>query len=308
MFELFQVYWRSILEVMILAVGMYLVLRFIQGTRGARVLLGLVALLLLLTVVSVLFDLRAMNWFLGHLYTIGAVALVIIFQPELRHALAEIGSRSILLSGPHERDVVEILVKASLGFSARKVGALIAIEREIALKGVAEGGAAIDARLSVEILDQIFYPNSPLHDGGVLIQGNRVLSAATIFPLTSRTDLAKSVGTRHRAALGLSEESDAAVLVVSEETGSISLASQSTLHQNLNAEQLRKLLSRLILGGTGEPSFKINPRVWITERLGLKLVAAMLALLFWLLINDRIRFHDEDTTVLQKHPLNRILR
>ncbi|MBI4027149.1 MAG: TIGR00159 family protein [Verrucomicrobia bacterium] len=247
-FELLQRHWRSGVEIFVLSLVIYFILRFIRGTRGARVLLGLVLLLLLLTVISQAFALRTISWLLGHFFAFIVVALVVIFQPELRRALAEVGSQSVFLTISRERDVVDVLVKTALSFSARKIGALIAIEREIGVRGTAEAGAVLDARLSYELLDQIFFPNSPLHDGGVIVQNDRIVSAACIFPLTQRTDLAKSVGTRHRAAMGMAEETDAVLLVISEETGNISVACQNELYQNLDGEQLHTLLTRLLVG------------------------------------------------------------
>ncbi len=250
MFDHVQMDWRSAFEILILSVFIYFLLRFIRGTRGARVMLGLASLLLFLTLMSQLFELKVISWLLGHFFEFIVVALVVIFQPELRRALAELGSRPLFFTASHERAVVDTLVKAAMSFSPRRVGALIAVEREIGIKGVSEAGAMIDAKLSFEMIDQIFYPNSPLHDGGVVIQNDRIAAAACIFPLTQRTDLAKSVGTRHRAALGLSEDSDCVVLVVSEETGSISVACQGNLYQKLDAERLRSLLTRLLVGST----------------------------------------------------------
>ena len=249
MWDFIQNHWRSLLEILILGIAIYFILRFIRGTRGASVLLGLVMLLLLLTAVSQVFDLRTINWLLGHFFAFIVVALVVIFQPELRRALAELGSRPILFSVSNEKEVIDVLSRTAASFSARRVGALIAVEREIDLRGMTEVGATLDARLSQELLDQIFFQNSPLHDGGVVIRNDRVEAVACIFPLTQRTDLAKSVGTRHRAALGLSEETDAVVLVVSEETGRISVASVGRLYQDLSAEDLRHLLLELLVGG-----------------------------------------------------------
>ncbi len=248
MIESIQLYWKSVLEILILSIFIYFLLRFIRGTRGARVMLGLASLLLFLILMSQLFDLRVISWLLGHFFEFIVVALVVIFQPELRRALAELGSRPIFFTASHERAVVDVLVKAAASFSSRRVGSLIAVEREIGVKSISEAGATIDAKLSFEMLDQIFYPNSPLHDGGVIIQNDRIAAAACIFPLTQRTDLAKSVGTRHRAALGLSEDTDAVILVVSEETGTISVACQSNLYQKLDSERLRSLLTRLLVG------------------------------------------------------------
>jgi diadenylate cyclase len=248
MLEFLHLHWRSAFEILLLSVFIYFILRFIRGTRGARVLLGLVSLLLLLTFISQIFELKTITWLLGHFFAFIVVALVVIFQPELRRALAEVGSQPFFFTSSHERAMVETLVKAAVVFSSRKVGALIAIERELVLRNISEAGAVLDAKLSQELLEQIFYPNSPLHDGGVVVQNNRIASAACIFPLTQRTDLSKSVGTRHRAAIGLSEETDAVIIIVSEETGNVSIACAGELDQNLSSEKLRASLTNLLVG------------------------------------------------------------
>lgn len=243
-------HWRSALEIFILSIFVYFILRFVRGTRGARVLMGLVTLLILMTLIGEIFELTAISWLLDHFFSFMVVALVVIFQPELRRALAEVGTQPLFFTTTHERQMVDMLVKGVMALSSRKVGALIAVEREIGLRGIGETGAVLDARVSTELLDQIFFPNSPLHDGGVIIQSGRVIAAACIFPLTQRIDLPKSVGTRHRAALGLTEETDAVVVVVSEETGNVSVACKGDLHQHLDRDALHALLTKLLVGAT----------------------------------------------------------
>lgn len=250
MTRLIQEHWKAAFEIFILSIFIYFILNFIRGTRGARVLIGLVMLLLFFTVMSQVFDLKAISWLLGHFFSFIVVALVVIFQPELRRALAEVGSQPIFFTISKERAVIDILVNTADLFATRKVGALIAVEREIGVRGIAEAGAPLDARLSQELLEQLFYPNSPLHDGGVIIHNDRVVAAACIFPLSQRADLAKSVGTRHRAAIGLAEETDAVIVAVSEETGAISVVCQRELHSNLDRAGLHELLTRLLVGGS----------------------------------------------------------
>jgi diadenylate cyclase len=303
--EVLQNHWRSAFEIFVLSLVIYFILRFIRGTRGARVLLGLVLFLLLLTVITRAFDLLAIEWLLGHFFAFIVIATVVIFQPELRRALAEIGSQPLFFTISHEKAVVDTLVKVASSFSARRIGAILAIEREIGLRAIAEQGAILDGKLSPEILDQIFYPNSPLHDGGVVIQNDRVLAAACIFPLTQRTDLAKSTGTRHRAALGLSEDTDAVVMVVSEETGNISLACQGELYQNLDRERLRTLLTSLLVGSprsswlhrlqsrftksdSPTPWFEPDFKTWLLHNFGLKVFSVILAGLSWWLISTTL--------------------
>lgn len=252
MTEVHVQYWRAALEILILAMGIYFILRLIRGTRGARALIGLVALLLFLSVVSDALGLHTINWLLGHFFAFIVVASVVIFQPELRRALAQLGSGPIFFMVSNERAVVDALVRAAAGLSARRVGAIVAIEREISLRTLSEAGVHLDARLSVDLMDQIFYPNSPLHDGGAIVQNDRVLAAACIFPLTQRADLAASMGTRHRAAIGLSEETDAVVIAVSEETGRITVACEGALSPGLTPEDLRARLTELLVGRSEE--------------------------------------------------------
>lgn len=310
-FDFLHSWWRSGFEILVLSLLIYFVLRFIKGTRGARVLLGLVLFLLLLTIISRVFDLKAINWLLGHFFAFIVVALVVIFQPELRRALAELGSQSIFFTITKERAVVDTLVKAVMSFSNRKIGALVAVEREIQIRGIAEAGAMIDAKLSQELLDQIFFPNSPLHDGGVIIQNDRIMGAACIFPLTQRLGLPKSVGTRHRAAMGLAEDTDAVVLVVSEETGAISIACQGELYQNLDRDRLRTMLTSLIVG-TPRPSwlgrfqnrfwnrespFASDMKTWISHNIGLKVISIVLGFLVWWLISNMLEIRPPDSAI-----------
>jgi diadenylate cyclase len=308
--DFLHAYWRSGIEIFVLSVLIYFILRFIKGTRGARVLLGLVVFLLLLTIISRVFDLKTINWLLGHFFAFIVVALVVIFQPELRRALAELGNQSIFFTITKERAVVDTLIKAVISFSNRKIGALIAVEREIQIRGIAEAGAMIDAKLSQELLDQIFFPNSPLHDGGVIIQNDRIMGAACIFPLTQRLGLPKSVGTRHRAAMGLAEDTDAVVLVISEETGHVSIACQGELYQNLDRERLRIMLTSLIVGvpratwlgrfrnrfWSSESDLSEGMKSWFMHNIGLKIISLFLAFSVWWLISNTLEMYPKDSS------------
>jgi len=191
-----------------------------------------------------------LSWLLGAVSVYVAVGLVVIFQPEIRHALAMLGGGALLgasaspVGGPRQA-VAEQLVAVVMRLSRRRHGALIAIERDIALKNFQESGVLLDAPLVPELLLSIFYPRAPLHDGGVVLRGDRILAARCVFPLTTRPDL-EELGTRHRAALGLSEETDAVVIVVSEESGMVSVAHEGRLYRDLGEEKLRRYLMALL--------------------------------------------------------------
>ncbi|MCW5558007.1 MAG: diadenylate cyclase CdaA [Verrucomicrobiae bacterium] len=241
--------WRPAVEIMILAVGIYSAFQFVRGTRGAQMLTGLLALLLFLTVVTRLLDLKVLNVLLNQFFGVLALALVVIFQPELRRMLAELGTLPVFVSTRQQRENIEDIVKTVDHLAPVKIGTLIAIERNQQLAEVIEGGVPINCELTPEMLETIFFPNNALHDGGVVVRGDQILRAAAIFPLTNRQDLAKSMGTRHRAAIGLTEETDAIVVVVSEETGSIAYAQRGQLTRGVTIEELRAFLSSALVPG-----------------------------------------------------------
>ncbi|MBN9691750.1 MAG: diadenylate cyclase CdaA [Verrucomicrobia bacterium] len=235
--------WRPALEIFLLATGIFWAFRFIKGTRGAQMLTGLLALLLFLTIITRVLDLKVLNILLNQFFAVLALALVVIFQPELRRMLAELGTLPVFVSTRQQRENIEDIVQAADRLSPVKIGALLAIERNQQLAEVVEGGIPINADLTPEMLETIFFPNNAIHDGGVVIRENRILRAACIFPLTNRQDLSKSLGTRHRAAIGLTEETDAIAVVVSEETGAISYAHRGQLTWNVSVEELRAFLT-----------------------------------------------------------------
>ena len=238
---------KDALEILILSVLIYYSLLFIRGTRGAKVLTGSLMLLIVLALLANLLQLHTIQWLLGRFLPIFTIAMLVVFQPELRRGLAHLGSWPLFQGKSREREMIDIITEIAASLSTRKYGALIAVEREVALRGITEAGVGIYGKLSTEILEQIFYPNSPLHDGGVIIHQDRIIAAACIFPLSQRLDLHRSLGTRHRAAIGLTEESDAVVVVVSEETGQISLAQDGRLIQKLEIGQLREKLASILL-------------------------------------------------------------
>jgi len=243
-------YWKAGLEILLLAAVIYYFLLLFRGTRGAAILTGFVIALLAITGITQLFQLDVVNWILSRFLALLAVAILVIFQPELRRALAQLGSQTPFSSTRLRSELIDVLVETARSLSQKHGGALIAVEREIGFRGLAETGVILDARLSPELLTTIFFENSPLHDGGVILRGGRVAAAACVFPLTQRQGLNPSLGMRHRAAIGLSEETDAVVLVVSEETGDISVAVGGELHRGLDPDALRAYLSKILAPAT----------------------------------------------------------
>jgi len=242
--------WLTVaIQIAVLAVVYYYIMLFFRGTRGAQVLVGLGLLLAVMIGLTQILSLDALNWLLRRFSVYLAVALLVIFQPEIRRALAELGRQPVFVVPAERRTAIDHLVHAALTLSEHRVGALIAIEREIGTRAIQETGTRIDARVAPELLASIFFPHTPLHDGGVIIRGNRITAAGCIFPLSQKAELHKTLGTRHRAAVGLTEETDAVVVVVSEETGNISVAYRGRLSRGLDEERLRRFLSALLLKG-----------------------------------------------------------
>lgn len=245
---------RDLIQILLVAVGFYYVLRLLARTRAIQMLLGL------LLIIAVYFAARFLNldlirYLMEVIFQYGAIAALIVFQPELRSALARLGQSRMLriFNKLEESEVVEELVEAIERLSRGKVGAIVAIEREVGLEEYAETGTRLQARVSAEILVSIFSPYGPLHDGAVLIERDTIIAAGVILPLTQFPVADKSLGTRHRAALGLSEETDALTVVVSEETAHVSLAYRGRLERNVDVDRLREALAgttlRLTAGG-----------------------------------------------------------
>jgi diadenylate cyclase len=239
--------WRPVLEIAILAVGIYYSFKFVRGTRGAPVVYGFVLLVLGLTVVAFLLHLEVLSWLLRSFVAFAAVAVLIIFQPELRRILAELGTHPLFATSHEQRENIEVIIQTVERLSEVRIGALIAIEQSINLQEATESGLLVDCEATPEMLETIFFPNNAIHDGGVIIKGDRIAFAACIFPLSQRQDLNPSLGTRHRAAIGLAEETDAVVVVVSEETGWISYAYKGQLVRQVTAEQLRAFLTSILI-------------------------------------------------------------
>ncbi len=240
-------HWKDALEVIILAVGVYYAYLGLRGTRGLRVLTGLGSLVLGLVLLSQLFGLEVISWLLQRISAVVIVALVVIFQPELRRMLAQLGSHHIFGIPPENKEIVEELSQTAFDLSSKHLGALIAIQRGTDIQSHIESGVMIDSRLSPELIVTIFHPKTPLHDGGLIVRSDRIISAGCIFPVSQRQDLDRNLGLRHRAAIGLTEESDAIVLIVSEETGAVSLCHRGKLEREFTPASLRARLSELLL-------------------------------------------------------------
>ena len=239
--------WNSAIEVFILAIGIYYAYLYFRGTRGARVLTGMALFLVTLTLLSELLNLVVIRWLIGRYSVFLVVGMVVIFQPELRRAFAELGSRSFFSSNKQNKQTLDRLCDCVLELAAKRYGALIAIERDIGLRSYAETGVDLDSNFSPELLATIFHPNTALHDGGVIVRDDRIVAAACIFPVSQRETLDRSFGLRHRAGLGISEETDAVAVVVSEETGSLSLCIGRRIKRGLSAGELRRRLGQILL-------------------------------------------------------------
>jgi diadenylate cyclase len=262
-----QALWRPVLELLILTVGIYYALRFIRGTRGAPVVTGFLVLLLAFVLVSFLLKLTVLKYLLVAFSGFLAVAVLVIFQPELRRMLAEVGNIPLFATGHEQRENIEVIIQTVERLSDVRIGALMAIERSIHLQEAVESGIRIDCEATPEMLETIFFPNNAIHDGGVIIKGDRIAFAACIFPLTQQQDLNKSLGTRHRAALGLSDETDAVVVVVSEENGAISYAYKGQLVRGVTSEELRAFLTSVLVPTSGRSRDWVGWfRPWMRER------------------------------------------
>lgn len=254
MLTFLQSAWRPVIEILILAVGIYYAFTFVRGTRGAPVVSGFVVLLLAMAVTTKILDLKVLQWLLGTFSTILVLAILVIFQPELRRILAELGSQNFLNAVREQRENIEVVIQTVARLSEVKIGALIAIEQTIQLQEAVESGIPVDCEATPEMFETIFFPNNAIHDGGVILKGDRIAYAACIFPLTQRQDLNKSLGTRHRAAIGLSEETDAVVVVVSEESGAVSFAYKGQLTRGVTQEELRSFLTSVLVRKSGSRS------------------------------------------------------
>ena len=248
-FKAIQLYgWPQVLvELTIIGACVYAVLRFLRGTRGARMIKGVGVLLVVLYLIVRLVGNERINFLYGKALLFISFATLVVFQPEIRRALMRLGETNLFRTLSSQiNDDIDALIESALYLSRRKIGALVAIEREIGLGGIAESGTRVNADLSAGLLNTIFWPNSPLHDLGVIVTNGRVMYAGVQFPLAESGDLERELGSRHRAAVGMSQESDAVVIVVSEQTGDISVADRGKLLRKLNEEQLRDILTEAL--------------------------------------------------------------
>ena len=255
----------DVIDIVIVAYILYRLLGMIKETRAQQLFRG-VLLIVAVFLASEFFGLSLLNWVLTRLITVGLIGVIILFQPEIRRGLEQIGRRGVLTS--QFRDVgkeeiyatVHKLVDAIDDFSSTRTGALIAIERETMLNDIIESGVIVDAEISVRLLGNLFYEGSPLHDGAVIIRGLRIHAASCVLPLTNRSSIGKNLGTRHRAGVGLSEVSDAFVIIVSEETGAISVARNGTMRRFLDLKTLEKMLLDVYLP-SGDANESIFSRI-----------------------------------------------
>jgi len=241
-----QLRWQDVVDIMLMSIILYRLLLIIKGTKAAHMLMGL-GVLLLASLLSRYFELYTVDWLIQSFWAQIVIAIIVLFQPEIRRALAQMGETPFLqtLTPAEELKSLEEIVRATVALANRKIGALIAIERDTSLKDFVEVGIPLDAKVSKEVLLSIFHPTSPIHDGAVVIKGNRIIAAGCFLPIIMSPDISKSLGTRHRAALGLSEETDAVVLIVSEETGTISMAIRGKIEPHLDMGTLRDVLTDL---------------------------------------------------------------
>lgn len=237
-----------ILDISIVIFLLYCFFRIVRGSRAWQLIKG-IALLIVATWVSGLFNLKILNWILTGIMNLGVIAIIVIFQPELRRALEQLGTNKLTkffgidkdLSTKTKEDIYKVVIAAT-ELAKTKTGALIVIERDIKIQDIIAGGIPMNADVSPQLLVNIFEPKTPLHDGAVVISGNKIAAAACVLPLADDKDIAKELGTRHRAAIGISKESDSIVVVVSEETGKISVAKDGTLIADVREDVLKKIL------------------------------------------------------------------
>lgn len=240
---------KNALEVFLIAWLIYVILIFIRGTRASSILLGIFVLALVSTLISHLLDLTIINYLVRKTWAFIPILMAIVFQSEIRRALTILGAQQFKKTKKSEYSHLKTIINACFYLAHNKTGALLAIENNVSMGSVKEGGISLNADISLEILTTIFFKNTPLHDGGLIIKKDKITTAGCVFPLTDRIDLKKSLGFRHRAAIGISEETDCICLVVSEETGFVSFAINGNIIHNVNETQLLYHLQKHLLKG-----------------------------------------------------------
>jgi uncharacterized protein (TIGR00159 family) len=242
---------RDVIDIALVALGVYWLLLLIRGTRAIQILIGLL-LLLGANLASQAFELTTLQWILDNFLSSAVLIIIVLFQADIRRALARVGRGVFPVARREETQVAEEVARAAQVLAQRGIGALIVLERETHVADLIEAGTALDAALKRDLLITLFLPSSPLHDGAVVIQAGRIAQAGCILPLTLREDLPEGVGTRHRAAVGITEESDAVAVVVSEETRALSVVAGGVLGHGLDGARLREVLRDLLAGGDAE--------------------------------------------------------
>jgi uncharacterized protein (TIGR00159 family) len=246
-------------DIVVVAVGVYWLLKLIRGTRAVQVLAGLLALIAM-SVLSQLFQLTTLIWIFDHFLASAVLIVIVLFQADIRRMLARVGRRvSPSAARRQETQILEEVSRAAQALAQKRVGALIVLERDTQLDDQVEGGVALDAAVSRDLLVALFLPYSPLHDGAALIQGGRISRAGCILPLSERQDLPEGLGTRHRAAVGLAEETDAVVVVVSEETSDVSVVCSGELSRKLDPDRLRATLREKLAASPAPASVAAEP-------------------------------------------------
>ena len=240
------------LDIALMSLVLYRLLLILKGTKAVQMLIGL-GILLLASVASRYLELYTIDWLVQSFWAQIVIAIIVLFQPEIRRALAHIGEAQFLtFTKAEELKSLEEIVRASVSLANKKIGALIVIERDTSLKDFIEVGTPLDAKVSRELLASIFHPTSPIHDGAVIIKGNRIAAAGCFLPITLSSELSKALGTRHRAGIGLTEETDAVAIIVSEETGFISMAMDGRLETKLDMGTMRDLLTDMFSAQKGK--------------------------------------------------------
>ncbi len=237
---------QDAIDILLIAFVIYRIIDLIRGTRAVQMLAGL-AVVFLTYLSSQYFELYTLNWILDNFLSSILLVIVVIFQDDIRRALTQVGTRPFLGGEPRilQEDLEEI-VRAAVALAGKRIGALIVLQREVGLNQYVEGGTRLDARVSRELIGSIFLPTSPIHDGALIIHHGRIIAAGCFLPLTANPHVSKTLGTRHRAAIGLTEETDALVVVISEEEGAISMVREGRISRGIDAGTLRSTLQKLL--------------------------------------------------------------